>query len=242
LSLSLLQFQETLEKAGLLNQFPPDSLPSLLLFSQKMLQWNENLNLTRWTKDEDFLIFHILDSAYVLPHLQTLATGPRNWVDLGTGCGFPGAVIAASHPDWNVTFLDSVAKKIKALEDCLEPTGWKGDTLIGRAEEVGQAPQTRESWDGVTARAVADWPVLLEYAIPLLKTGGYLVNWMTAGQQKDVDKAASIFQTLQCQIVKEAQYQLPGADLPRYLMIVEKLGKTPALYPRPVGIPSKKPL
>jgi 16S rRNA (guanine527-N7)-methyltransferase len=242
LSLTTEKFQEVLTQAGLISFFPPDSLPALARFSRKMLQINETLNLTRWTEDEAFLNFHLLDSAYALPELKPLIKGPERWMDLGTGCGFPGAVLIAAFPQLEVTLMDSVAKKTKALEECLQAASWTAKTLTGRAEELGQDPSTRESWNGITARAVADFRVLLEYGIPLLKTGGYLVNWMTEDQLGIVDKSQTAFDLLQCKVVKKAPYSLPGLSQPRYFVIVEKLGKTSPNYPRPVGLPSKNPL
>ncbi len=242
MSLNLPQFQEALGQAGLLGHFPSDSLPSLVLFSEKMLQWNEAVNLTRWTQDEDFIRFHLLDSAHGLPVSQNLLKGPARWLDLGSGCGFPGAVFAAANPQWEITLMDSVAKKTKVLVDCLEGTGWKAQTLTARAEDLGRDPKTRETWDGITARAVADLPVLLEYALPLLRTGGYLVNWMTEDQLSSLDRSQVALESLNGRVVEKVGYSLPGLTQSRTLVVVEKLGKSPQAYPRPVGIPSKKPL
>ena len=233
---------EALQKIGLADFFTPNSLSALTRFSLKMLQVNETLNLTKWTEDGAFLNFHLLDSVYALKEVKHLVKVESRWMDLGTGCGFPGAVLIAAFPQIEVTLMDSVAKKIKALEECLQAAGWKANTLKGRAEELGRDPRTRESWDGITARAVADFPVLLEYALPLLKTGGYLVNWMTEDQLKIVDNAQKAIETLQCRIVKKVEYSLPGLNQSRSIVFVEKLGKTPDTYPRPVGQPSKHPL
>ena len=233
---------ETLEKAGLTGLISNDSLSALTRFSLQMLQINESLNLTRWTEDEAFLNNHLLDSAYALPEIKPLLKNPQRWMDLGSGCGFPGAVLIAAFPEMEVTLMDSVAKKTKALELCLEAAGWKAKTLTGRAEEIGRDARTRETWDGVTVRAVADFRVVLEYSMPLLKTGGYLVNWMTQDQFAVVDKAQKAFDLLRCKIVQKATYSLPGLNQSRFIVIVEKLGTTSSTYPRPVGQPSKKPL
>lgn len=207
-----------------------------------MLDWNKSLNLTRWTQDEDFLRYHLLDSAYAVPLAKDLLPGPARWLDLGTGCGFPGVVLAAADPHREVALLDSVAKKTKALDDCLQGTGWKAQTLTGRAEDLGRDPMAREALDGVSARAVADLPVVLEYALPLLRVGGYLVNWMTADQLSEEASAQGALETLQGRIVQRVPYSLPGLSQPRVLLVVEKLGKTPEAFPRAVGVPSKKPL
>lgn len=222
--------------------FPQGSLGPLLRFTQRMLQINEELNLTKWTGDEEVLRYHLLDSAFSLPLLRPLVKPSQRWLDLGTGGGFPGAVLAAAFPEIEMIFMDSVAKKTKAIGECLAVTGWKARTLTGRAEEVGRDPQYRESLDGVVARAVADFPVVLEYALPLLKTGGYLVDWVTEDQLQIVDKSQRALDLLGGQIVQKQGYSLPGLEQNRWLLFVEKLGKTSENYPRPTGRPSKKPL
>jgi 16S rRNA (guanine527-N7)-methyltransferase len=244
LSLSPEKIRETFEEAGLQAFFPPDSLSHLIQFTHRMLEINKDLNLTMWKTDDEVLIYHLLDSAKVLPLLKPLAFTHQRWLDLGSGCGFPGAVLIAAFPQVEVTLLDSVAKKTKALMECLSAAGWstKGKTLTGRAEELGQNPKTRETWDGVVSRAVADFRVVLEYGIPLLRTGGYLVNWLTEGQLKIVDKSEGALHVLQAQIIQKIEYSLPTLDQPRYFVMVEKLGKTPEGYPRRVGVPSKNPL
>jgi len=242
LSLTPDLFRQNLQTAGLEGYFSDESLSALAHFSIHMLQVNEIVNLTKWIEDEAFLTHHLLDSAFALPLLSPLISGPQQWIDLGTGCGFPGAVLAAAFPQVEVSFFDSVAKKIYALEECIEKAGWKAQTLVGRAEEVGHRPQYREQWNGVTARAVADFRVVLEYAVPLLKVGGYLVNWMTEEQWASVDKAYPALEILQSKIIKNAEYSLPGLTQKRILVLVEKLGKTPDTYPRRIGLPSKKPL
>lgn len=209
-----------------------------------MLEINQSLNLTRWTQDEDVLNQHLLDSANALPLIKSLGhpQGPEKWLDLGTGCGFPGVVLMAAFPQVEVTLLDSVAKKTKALEVCLQASGLKGKILTGRAEEVGREPSSRETWDLVSTRAVADFPVVLEYSLPLLKTGGYLVDWMTEEQLSSVDKSERALKLLDSKILKKADYLLPGLAQKRWLVVVEKLGKTSATYPRPTGKASRKPL
>lgn len=225
MSLTPQKLRDAFERISLLAFFSPDSLDALTRFTNRMLQINESLNLTKWTGDEEVLTYHLLDSAQVLPLLEPLVKSHPKWLDLGTGCGFPGAVLIAAFPQAEVTLLDSVAKKTKALGECLQAAGWNAKTETGRAEEVGRHIVTRESWDGVVARAVADFRVILEYGIPLLKTGGYLVNWMTEDQLKAVDKSEKALQELHCKIIKRADYSLPGLDQRRYFVMVEKLGK-----------------
>ena len=240
------RFREVLQEAQLLTYFPEDSLPSLVSFTQKMLELNQNLNLTKWSSEEEVLTFHLLDSAHCLPVFQTLfhdkTLNESRWLDLGTGCGFPGAILAAVFSHSEITFLDSVVKKIKALEECVKVAGWSSSLLAERAETLGKNPMTRESWNGVTARAVSNFRVVLEYAMPLLVTGGYLLNWMTQDQLFILDNSQKALTELKAKIVNKRVYKLPHTKNSRWIIIVEKMGSTPESYPRPVGKALKSPL
>jgi 16S rRNA (guanine527-N7)-methyltransferase len=84
--------------------------------------------------------------------------------------------------------------------------------------------------------------VLLEYAIPLLKVGGYLVNWMTEDQVSRLNEAEKALQILNAQVIQNVDYSLPGSTQKRYYVIIQKKGATLATYPRAIGQPSKQPL
>jgi 16S rRNA (guanine527-N7)-methyltransferase len=163
-------------------------------------------------------------------------------MDMGSGCGFPGAVVTAAFPHWEYTFMDSVGKKMKLLEECALYAGWNRSFLVCRAEELAREPQSRESWNGITARAVADFRVVLEYAMPLLTIGGHLVNWMTDEQLSILDESQKALSELKAKTLKKASYQLPHIQNLRWIVIVEKMGTTPIIYPRPVGKALKKPI
>jgi 16S rRNA (guanine527-N7)-methyltransferase len=236
--------REDLEITGLNSYFPIESTDSLARFTRRMLELNENLNLTHFREDEEVLAFHIRDSAQVVPLLGKLFKNkaPGSWMDLGSGCGFPGAIVAAAFPQVDLTLMDATHKKTTALKTCVDAAGWSVKTLSGRAEDLGRDPMYRETFDGILARAVADLSVVLEYAVPLLKPGGHLVNWMTESQVQFVDKSNHALDELKSKIVQKSPYSLSEGIQDRYLVVVEKMGKTPSHYPRAAGIPSKKPL
>ena len=232
------------KQAGIISIYTSQTLNSLVGFTKRMLELNKILNLTRYTQEEDVIQFHLLDSAQALEPTRNLMSHtpfPRV-LDLGSGCGFPGMVFATAFPTWEVTLLDAVAKKAKALEECIKSTQIQVKILCVRAEKLGKDPTTRETWDVVLARAVGDFSVVLEYALPLLKTGGYFVDWITAEQLKTVDKSKKAISLLGGKLLQNVEYFLPSRKLSRWLIFVEKVGKTPSSYPRSVGIPKKRPL
>lgn len=241
MTLSLQALQEGLLRAGW-GAFPGTSLASLSKYLENLLRINEELNLTKWTSPREVLTHHVLDSAAALPHLQERLQPSSRWLDLGTGGGFPGVVLLAAQPAASWVFLDSVRKKAKAVEACLQTAGWKAEVLVERAETLGRDPRFREQFDGVVTRAVAEPRVVLEYALPLLKVGGWFVDWATAQQKASWEKASKALETLQGRVFRTAEYTLPGLDQTRHLWIVEKVGKTPEGFPRSPGKPSKNPL
>ncbi|HVM31900.1 MAG TPA: 16S rRNA (guanine(527)-N(7))-methyltransferase RsmG [bacterium] len=237
------ELRRLFEDYSLSTYFPESQDESLTLFLDHMLLLNETLNLTKWTSLSEVLTHHVLDSAFGVPLIAALKPkSGEKWMDLGTGGGFPGVLVLAAFPQTRLYFLDAVAKKARAVEQCLAAAGWSAEILAERAEALGRDPKTREGFDGVVARAVADLPVLLEYAVPLLKPGGHLLNWMTADQIEKVDKSQKALAALQARIVESREYRLPNLDQSRFILLVEKLGTTDPRYPRAVGQPSKRPL
>jgi 16S rRNA (guanine527-N7)-methyltransferase len=138
--------------------------------------------------------------------------------------------------------MDSVGKKMRVLEECAQSAGWDKSFLVSRAEDLGKESQSRECWNGITARAVADFRVVLEYAMPLLTIGGHLVNWMTHEQLEILDASHKALSELRAKVVNKLSYQLPDTKNLRWIVLVEKVGITPTTYPRPVGKALKKPI
>lgn len=235
---------QTLQEAGLERFGASERMKTLSDFIESLLEINQTLNLTRITSPDEVRIKHVRDSAAAFPLLEKLMAGrtPCKVLDLGSGCGFPGAAIAAAFPSWEVTLMDATAKKVQALGQCAQNAGLTVGVLKGRAEDLGREDAQREAWDLVTARAVADLPVLLEYALPFLKVGGFLVDWLTDEQMKTVDKSENALKILAGKIVEKQDYNLPGLESKRWLLVVEKVGKTSLKYPRLPGLPSKHPL
>ncbi len=149
-----------------------------------ILRGNEQMNLTRITAPADFWEKHLWDSAQgVQPYL----TNQKNWqvIDVGTGAGFPGLVVAILQPHWQVTLLDSRQKKTRFLEQVIADLHLENvATLTGRAEVLGATLTHHQAYDLVLLRAVAPVPQVLSFGTPFLKPGGYLVlyqgHWTAA--------------------------------------------------------------
>ena len=134
----------------------------LAIYGRLLREWNDKINLTAILDDEGIAVKHFLDCLLVGQYADFKA-GDKI-IDVGTGAGFPGLVIAAAYPECKVTLLDSTGKKLKAVADIAEKMGVTNVAVVHmRAEDAGKKPEFREQYDYATARAVAELRVLLEY-------------------------------------------------------------------------------
>lgn len=160
-------------------------------------------------------------------------------LDIGTGGGLPGLVLACENPNVNFTMLDSTKKKIDAINEVIEKMELENaSTLCGRIEEL--AHLYHEKFDIVTARALAPLSVLLEYAVGFLKPGGILYSWK-ANYEEEFKLSQNAQKILKMEKIAVYDYELPGGEQ-RTILAFKKNGKTDKKYPRRVGIPSKSPL
>ena len=206
-----------------------------------MLKVNESLNLTA-IKDEDGVILkHLVDSSACVPFISE---GARV-CDIGCGGGFPSLVIAILRGDVSVLGVDSVAKKVKYVEETASLLGLDNITVSSRrAEELGQDKSFRESFDTVTARAVARLNTLCELCLPLVKIGGYFIAMKSQSTGEELDEAKAGIELLGGKIEDVYTYTLTGGaeTVERTIVKIKKVKSTPPKYPRNNSQISKKPL
>ena len=209
--------------------------------SSHMLEVNEHLNLTA-IKDEDGVILkHLVDSSACVPFIKK---GAR-LCDIGCGGGFPSLVIAILRGDVSVLGVDSVAKKVKYVGDTAELLGLDNVEISSRrAEELGQDKDYRESFDVVTARAVARLNVLCELCLPLLKVGGTFISMKSQTTFEEIEEAKNAISLLGGSLEDVSRYKLTDGNevLDRTIILIKKVKTTDKKYPRNNSQISKKPL
>lgn len=198
-------------------------------FGAAVLAANRRFNLTG-AKDAAAFAPHLLDSLTVVPHVS------GTYVDVGSGAGLPGIVVAlaAGVP---ATLLEASVKKTTFLNEQLAHFGLAGEALALRAEAAGQDLALRGKFKSATARAVSAITTVAEYLLPLLELGGHAVlqrGIVTAEERQALDDAAPM---LGGKVLEEV-----ALSEGRRLIIVEKVADTPARFPRRPGIPEKRPL
>lgn len=179
--------------AALPTPLPPGTLARFDDLTALLLEANGSTNLTAVRDADGVASKHIADALSLLPELDDLAAAmsspwngvgdggerprPLRVLDLGSGGGFPGLVLAIARPHWAVTLNDCVRKKTRWHAAAAEALGLPNVTpLWGRAEALGSSGSPhRDAYDAVTARAVAELRVLTELGLPLVRVGGVLL-------------------------------------------------------------------
>ncbi|MCS6781814.1 MAG: 16S rRNA (guanine(527)-N(7))-methyltransferase RsmG [Gloeomargarita sp. SKYBB_i_bin120] len=189
---------------------------------EAILQGNQRLNLTRITAPADFWEKHLWDSAQgIRPYLYE--TAPWRVVDIGTGAGFPGLVVALLQPHWRVTLLDARHKKTHFLQQLVADFRLENVTVLtGRAEVLGATPAHQRAYDLVLLRAVAPADQALAYGAPFVKRGGHLVLYQ--GRWTDAQTAALTAHAQGLQLVQIDAQRTPLTHAARhYIHLVRNL-------------------
>lgn len=213
-----------------------DKLNKLEKYYKLLIEWNEKINLTGITKKEEVYLKHFYDSLTLfnsinLYDIDTLC-------DLGTGAGFPGLVLKIVFPNLKVTLVDSLNKRIKFLDTVIKTLELDNiETKCVRAEEYAKID--RGKYDLVVARAVASLPILLEYAIPLVKVNGFFIAMK--GNQEDIN-ISNIEKILSIKLESINKFILPIEESQRTLYKFLKISSTNSKYPRRYAEIKNKPL
>ena len=207
----------------------------LLKLYDFLVEYNEKVNLTAITDFEEVVIKHFVDS--ILPFSKLSIDKGASFIDVGTGAGFPSIPLLIYRPDLEGTLLEALNKRCVFLEAACELVGVKAKVIHGRAEDY--AKDKREQFDIATARAVAAMPVLCEYCLPYVKTGGRFVALKSVNESsEESENAIKILGGTTEQIL---DYEITNGDN-RRLFVIKKISQTPTKYPRNPSMIKKKPL
>ena len=207
------------------------------LLEQRLVRWNNHINLTAITEPDEIVIKHFVDSLSIFSAVDL----PRgaSVIDVGCGAGFPGLPLLIARPDLDLTFLDSVGKKLSFIKEVMRYNGLMGDVVHDRAENIGLSVKYRESFDFAVTRAVAPLNMLAEYCLPLVKVGGMYVSMKGAESEAELGKNA--IEKLGGKIENIVSLELPTGDK-RNLVLIRKISQTSIKYPRKSKKISSKPL
>lgn len=214
----------------------------LNIYYELLVEENEKINLTSITEYEDVIWKHFLDSSFLMLADIWKESNSAKVLDVGTGAGFPGMVLAILNPEKKFVLLDSLNKRIDFLQKVITELSLKNVEIFhGRAETFGRKEEFRNQFDFVVSRAVAELPVLMEYCIPFVKKEGYFISYKGKRQEEEIQKASHAFTELGAVFRYCKKYKLREEE-ERYLLFIQNNELTKDRYPRKDGKPKKKPL
>ena len=208
------------------------------VFKEMLLEENTKHNMVSRKSLPVELDKHIEDSRSLLKFMDL--KGGRV-VDIGSGAGFPGLVLAIFCPEGEFLLLESDLKKTEFLQAVISRSGMKNCQVLRRRIEVVGRSDLRGGFDFCSCRALATMSVVLEYGLPLLRIGGKLLLWKGKNYSREIEQAANALEILGGRVVDNYAYSLMS-EWDRAIVVVEKEQPTPEKYPRRVGIPAKRPL
>lgn len=206
-----------------------------------LVAWNEAINLSGIRDPAAIALEHILDSLTALPLLRR--AGVTEFVDLGSGAGYPGLPLAITLPATRALLVESIGKKARFLAvvaEALSLSNWVR-VAATRAETLAADPHHRGRWPAVVARAVCDLTELAELSLPLLEIGGALVAWKKLTPDGELEDAERALPSLGGRLNAREPVTVPGLE-DHVLLVVEKVAYTPAEFPRDPATRRNRPL
>lgn len=210
------------------------------IYYETLVEWNEKINLTAVTEKEEVYLKHFFDS--ITPSFYFDFNKVKSICDVGAGAGFPSIPLKILYPHLELTIVDSLNKRINFLNHLSAELNLTNCRFVhDRAETFGKG-EYRESFDVVTARAVARLSVLSELCLPLVKKGGHFIALKGAQGEIEVEEGLFAISILGGAVVEIHPLTLPEEESMRYILDIEKKRQTPKKYPRKPGTPNKEPL
>ena len=204
-----------------------------------VVEWNQKINLTAITEEEEFYTKHFFDSISLAFYKDY--SNIESICDVGSGAGFPSIPLKILYPNLKVTIVDSLNKRIKFLNLVKDELGLTDCNFVhARAEEFGQNKEYRESFEIVTARAVARLNVLAELCLPLVKKDGYFLSLKAQKAEEETKEAINAIKLLGGKLEQDLEFDIEGEE--RHILEIRKAKETPNKYPRKAGTPNKKPI
>ena len=208
----------------------------MLKFLELLYEKNKVMNLTAIRDKKGMIEKHFIDSLFLT---EIIKKDEQKLIDVGTGAGFPGLVLAIYYPEKEFLLVDSVRKKIEFINEVIENLELKNvQTSSERAEEL--IKNKRETFDTALCRGVANLRIILEYMIPFIKVGGKFLPQKL--NLNELEESQNALKKLDATVENIHKFYLPESKDERIIFEIEKMKKTDVKYPRKTGIPAKKPL
>ena len=219
-------------------EYTDKKVDNLIKYLELLIEYNSHTNLTALRDEKSIVEKHFLDSLL----LQNLIKKEfKKAIDIGTGAGFPGMVLAIFNPDIEFTLMDSIGKKTKFLDLVKERLELHNVTVVTSRAEDYINDENRETYDLGLCRGVSKLGTILEYIIPFLKVSGEFLSQKMEGTGEEIE-AENALNILKSEITETYNLQLPFSKDSRVVIRIKKTASNDKKYPRRAGIPLKRPL
>ncbi|QPM67792.1 16S rRNA (guanine(527)-N(7))-methyltransferase RsmG [Atribacter laminatus] len=214
-----------------------------IIYFLNMIEMNNRLfNLTGFKTHESILVELIFDS-FSLLKTNFPFNEINTAIDVGTGAGIPGMPLNILFPNIHFYYLDSNHKKIDFLKIVSNHLNLdQSFFLCDRAESLGHSSLYREKFDFAMTRALSTLATNIELVTPFIKVKGRAVFFKGISYQKEISLASNSLSLLNCQLDSIIPIPIPLSNRTNHFLFISKSASTPAIYPRRIGIPQKKPL
>ncbi len=193
-----------------------------IIYKNLLQEWNEKVNLTAITEDEDIIKKHFIDSIKAFKRDEFKEA--KTLIDVGTGAGFPGIPVAIMNENIQVTLLDSLNKRVNFLNLVTEKLGLNNVVAIhSRAEDGARQKNLRESFDIATSRAVANMSVLSEFCLPYVKINGHFIALKGPAVEEEIKDSDKAITTLGGQLLDICEVEIEDTELKHNLVVVKKI-------------------
>ena len=217
-------------------------LEKLYMYKELLIEWNEKINLTAITDDEEIIDKHIIDSLYIVKYIKE----NQKVIDVGTGAGLPGIIVAIYFESKiDITLFDALNKRIIFLQEVIDKLELKNVFAIhGRAEETSKQIEFREFYDVVVSRAVARLNILMEITVPFVRVGGLCLYMKAEKTEEEIKESCKAACELSIKHLNTESYMLDidGDVHTHTILSYEKLKNTKDKYPRQYAKIKKNPL
>lgn len=221
--------------------FDENKYSKFMQYKDIIKEWNEKINLTAITDDDEIIKKHFIDSIKIFKFSPI--KNAKNIIDIGTGAGLPGIPIKILFPEIRLVLLDSLRKRVNFLNNVISELNLKNiEAIHGRAEDFAQDKKYREKFDFAVSRAVANLSVLSEYCIPYVKVNGYFIALKGPSVSGEIDDSKNAVKILGGTIKEIIEVKIEDTDLEHNLVVISKNSSTSVIYPRKAGTANKNPL
>ena len=219
-------------------------LAQFIQLQDLLKEWNKKTNLTRLIDGDNFWTAQVCDSLFPLHEELQNPELSHKYIDIGSGCGFPGIAIAIAMPNSNITLLDASRKKTTFLKEVSREIGLNSRITVvtERAETAARNPILRAAFDYAIARAVASANVVAEYLVPFLNSRGQALIFKGLWSESEQQLLKKALTELNAKIIGTDKFLLPNNRGIRNIIRINSINKCPNQYPRSVGKPKKQPL